>query len=256
MPFSTNLLVTTHTTFSKKRGCPNSMVSVHVAIVKFILSLQLEFSAPQIGHLISIVNGIILCEGRKNISTIRDAAGKPRHLSSTTRFLNESPWSVNRMQRRRMERIMQHIRIIVTTHVVSEGQSYAWDYRPYFREKSCEEQRLEFKSKNELAMEMIATFSTNENECVYVLADSWYTSRSLLDACNARGFHVIAAVKANRIICPAGIRTSMSDFAAKYIDNPDLRSVPWRTNVIVFLPTKDHWRILRTFRCFTFLHFG
>ncbi|CAM4134412.1 transposase [Paenibacillus alkaliterrae] len=158
------------------------MVFVHVAIVKFILSLQMGFSKPQIRHLISIVNGIILCEGRKNISTIREAAGKERHLSSTTRFLNESPWSVNHLQKQRMERIMQSIRkqtrnrgkrivylllydtsckkesttrrmegldfhyshengksvwshCIVTMHVVTEGQSFAGDYRPYFREK-------------------------------------------------------------------------------------------------------------------------
>jgi SRSO17 transposase len=248
------------------------MVCVHAAIVKFILSLQLGFSKPQIRHLCSIINGIILCEGRKNISTISEAAGKERHLSSTTRFLNESPWSVNRMQKRRMERIMQAIRnqsrnrgrriifllvddtsckkesttrrmegldfhyshengksvwshCIVTMHLVSEGQSYAWDYRPYFREKYCEEHRLAFKSKNELAVAMIEAFPSDEADRIYVLADSWYTSRDLLDACNARGFHVIAAVKSNRTICPAGIRTSMSDFAATYIDNADLRSV-------------------------------
>lgn len=248
------------------------MVSAHVVIVKFILSLQLGFSKPQMRHLISMVNGIILCEGRKNISTIREASGKERHLSSTTRFLNESPWSVNRMQKRRMERIMQAIRkapnnqgkrtvflliddtsckketttrrmegldfhyshengksvwshCIVTMHVVSEGQSYAWDYRPYFREKHCEDHHTTFKSKNELALEMIKAFPAHESERVYVLADSWYTSRDLLDACNARGFHVIAAVKSNRMIFPAGIRTSMSDFAAKHMGNSDLRSV-------------------------------
>lgn len=248
------------------------MVSIHVAIVKFILSLQLEFSKPQIRHLSSIVNGIILCEGRKNISTIREAAGNERHLSSTTRFLNESPWSVNRMQTRRMERIMQAIRnqprnrgkqiiflllddtsckkesttrrmegldfhyshengksvwshCIVTMQVVQGGQSFAWDYRPYFRETYCKEHRLTFKSKNELALEMIEAFPADEADRVYVLADSWYTSRDLLDACNARGFHVIAAVKSNRTICPAGIRTSISGFAANYIDNADLRSV-------------------------------
>ncbi|MDQ8736470.1 transposase [Paenibacillus sp. LHD-38] len=114
---------------------------------------------------------------------------------------------------------------IVTTHVVSEGQSYAWDYRPYFREKYCKAQKLKFKSKNDLAMEMIEAFPVNDDETVYVLMDSWYTSQKMLDTCNARGFHVIAAVKANRTICPAGIRMSMSDFAAEYVGNNDLRSV-------------------------------
>ncbi|CAM4432561.1 hypothetical protein PAAL109150_27135 [Paenibacillus alkaliterrae] len=97
------------------------MVCVHAAIVKFILSLQLGFNKPQIRHLISIVNGIILCEGRKNKSTIREAAGKERHLSSTTRFLNESPWSVNHLQKQRMGLIIQSIRLILSRTSITKG---------------------------------------------------------------------------------------------------------------------------------------
>ena len=47
---------------------------------------------------------------------------------------------------------------VVTAHVVSEGSSYAWDFRPYYREEYCTEHRLSFKSKNDLALEMIEAF--------------------------------------------------------------------------------------------------
>lgn len=248
------------------------MVTIHSVIVKFILALQLGFSAPQLRHLMSMVSGIILCEGRKTVTSIVHADGNHRDLSSATRFLNESPWCVNRLQRRRMEQVLQRVRkkaasrskrlvfllvddtsckkepttrrmegldfhyshengrsvwshCIVTTHVVSEGQSYAWDYRPYFRENYCKENGLSFKSKNDLAIEMIQAYPASDDEMVYVLMDSWYTSHKVLDACNARGFHVIGAVKANRTICLTGVRISMSDFAAKYVQNDDLRSV-------------------------------
>lgn len=36
---------------------------------------------------------------------------------------------------------------LVTMHVVSDGQSFAWDYRPYLREKYGEEHRLTLKAK-------------------------------------------------------------------------------------------------------------
>ncbi|AJY73983.1 hypothetical protein VN24_04335 [Paenibacillus beijingensis] len=114
---------------------------------------------------------------------------------------------------------------IVTTHVVAENRSYAWDFRPYVRESYCEQHQLPFKSKNELAVEMITVFPAAEDESVYVLMDSWYTSQKMLDACNARGFHVIAAVKANRKVCIAGVRISISEFSAQYVRNEDLRSV-------------------------------
>ena len=98
---------------------------------------------------------------------------------------------------------------VVTAHVVSEGSSYAWDFRPYYREEYCEEHRLSFKSKNDLALEMIEAFPASQDEQVYVLMDSWYTSEKVINACNRKGFHVIAAVKTNRLICVSGITISM-----------------------------------------------
>lgn len=44
---------------------------------------------------------------------------------------------------------------VVTTHVVSDGQSYAFDFRPYYQSDYCEAEQIAFKSKNDLAVEMI-----------------------------------------------------------------------------------------------------
>jgi SRSO17 transposase len=233
------------------------MVSLYLPIVKFILALKLEFSKPQRNHLFTLVHGIILCAGRKNMTQIRNAARQDCHLSSITNFLNHAPWCVNRMQRRSMQFIMDKIRAkrakngnsrplvflivddtcckkeistkkmealsfqysheagksvwyhcVVTAHVVSEGSSYAWDFRPYYREEYCDEHRLSFKSKNDLALEMIEAFPATQDEQVYVLMDSWYTSEKVINACNRKGFHVIAAVKTNRLICISGVTIS------------------------------------------------
>jgi hypothetical protein len=64
----------------------------------------------------------------------------------------------------------------------------------------------EFKSKNDLAVEMFEVYPASKDELVYVLMDSWYTSEKVVNACNAKGFHIIAAFKTNRTICPQGIR--------------------------------------------------
>jgi hypothetical protein len=238
------------------------------------LALKLEFSKPQLGHLFTLVHGIILCAGRKNITQIGKAARQQRHLSNVTNFLNHSPWCVNRMQRRRMRFVIEKIRAkrlkacssrhlvffivddtcckkdrstkrmealsfqyshedgksvwchnLVTAHVVSSECSYAWDYRPYYQKDYCETHRLNFKSKNDLAEELIESFPAGDDEDVYVLMDSWYTSEKVINSCNRKGFHVIAAVRTNRLFCPSGIPISISDFAEKYIRKSDLRSV-------------------------------
>ncbi|MFD0872390.1 IS701 family transposase [Paenibacillus residui] len=250
------------------------MVSLYLPIVKFILALKLEFSKPQLNHLFTLVHGIILCAGRKNITQIQHAAKDHHHLSCLTNFLNHSPWCMNRMQRRRIQAIMNRIRKshlnggdsrrivflivddtcckkdrttqkmealsfqysheegksvwchnLVTTHVVSDGQSYAFDFRPYYPSEYCESQRIAFKSKNDLAVEMIEAFPANDNERVYALMDSWYTSGKVVNACNRKGFHVIAAIRTNRLICPSGMTIKINDFAEQYIRKSDLRSV-------------------------------
>lgn len=266
------LLVTTPT--KSQRGDVRNMVTFYMAIVKFLLALRLQMSKPQFNHLLHFVHGIILCEGRKNVSQIRGATDNYRDLSCMTRFLKNSPWNGNRMQRRHIQFLIEKIRrerakrgdqrpitffilddtsckkdkstkymealdfhyshndgksvwshCIVTAHIVSAGFSFAWDFRPYFREEYCTAQKLTFKSKNDLAKEMIEAYEPSENELVYVLMDSWYTSEKIVDACNAKGFHIIGAVKTNRIICPAGVRIQLGEFAAKFIRKSDLRSV-------------------------------
>lgn len=213
------------------------MVSFYSSIVKFILSLGLCLSKPQSNHLISIMHGIILSEGRKTITQIREHSGKGRDLTCMTRFLKESPWCANRVQRRRMDHLMattprarkkagddrpilfliiddsgcrkdtstkrmegldfnfSHTEgrsvwshCLVTAHVVAEGYSFAWDFRPYFRRAHCEERGIPFKSKNDLAMEMIESFPANEEEQVYVLMDNWYTSKKSGGRLQRQGF--------------------------------------------------------------------
>lgn len=59
----------------------------------------------------------------------------------------------------------------MTTHVVSENGSYAWDYRPYAREPYCQDHQLSFPSKNDLAIEMDKALPVDEDEVVYVLME-------------------------------------------------------------------------------------
>ena len=44
--------------------------------------------------------------------------------------------------------------------------------------------------------------------------DSWYTTPSVLDSCQEKGYHLIGAIKTNRILLAGGKRVSAFDLAA------------------------------------------
>ena len=111
---------------------------------------------------------------------------------------------------------------LVTAHVVTDDLSVAWDFRSYFRKEDCKERNVPFKSKNDLAIELLETYSSSPDEHVYVLIDSWYTSKKLIDACTKKGFHVIGAFRSNRMIAPFGMKIKTSTFASTILRPTDL----------------------------------
>jgi hypothetical protein len=89
-------------------------------------------------------------------------------------------------------------------------RSYAYDWRLYLREKTVRglnrhrapEQRLRFRKKTSLARDMLAGLQQlfPAGFQVYVLFDSWYASNRLLKFCRRQGWHVICAIKSNRML--------------------------------------------------------
>ncbi|WP_413375719.1 IS701 family transposase [Alkalihalobacillus sp. 1P02AB] len=250
------------------------MVTFYSHIVNFILALQLQLSKPQMKQMLTFVHGIILTDGRINVSQIRRSTNENRDLSCMTRFLNESPWCRNRLKRRRLQFVVNQIKksrskagdlrpivffivddtpckkdrttkrmegldyhfshsdrktvwahCVVTAHVVSENHSFAWDFRSYFRKSYCQKEELSFKSKNDLAIELIDSYPARDDEQVYVLVDSWYTTKKLIESCYQKGFHLIGGLRINRKIYPAGVGIKLSDFASTYLESTDLHPV-------------------------------
>lgn len=101
-----------------------------------------------------------------------------------------------------------------TVHIESRLQlgkmEYVFDWRLYLREKTVrrlnrgrvKEKRIRFRKKTSLALEMLQELETllPEGFQVYILFDSWYASHQLLKFCRRRGWHVICAVKSNRLL--------------------------------------------------------
>lgn len=86
----------------------------------------------------------------------------------------------------------------VTAQLVIAGYSYPLDWAIYRRQYECEQNGVEFVSKPELAYRMLENYQPLADTQTYVMSDSWYSSKNLLELCRKRDFHFIGAVKSNR----------------------------------------------------------
>jgi len=98
--------------------------------------------------------------------------------------------------------------------VSNDGAALIYDVHRYDKQQ---------QSKIEYAKALIAQLPKPETKA-YFLADRWYTNGKVINACAASGYHYIGALKANRIIYPQGIRTSIVDFT-RYIEMNDVSLV-------------------------------
>ncbi len=71
------------------------------------------------------------------------------------------------------------------------------------------------KSKIDIAIDMINKMPIL-SEKTYLLCDSWYPSKSIIECALSKGIHTISAIKTNRLIYPKGIKQQAKEFA-KYI---------------------------------------
>ncbi|AEF16490.1 transposase IS4 family protein [Thermoanaerobacterium xylanolyticum LX-11] len=79
------------------------------------------------------------------------------------------------------------------------------------------------KSKIERICEMVSMLPIPKGPA-YGLCDSWYINKKVIEAHFERGYHLIGALKTNRIIYPQGIRIQIKDFA-QYIEKNEVHLV-------------------------------
>ena len=100
---------------------------------------------------------------------------------------------------------------VVQLMVSDEQNAYPYDFSLYHKEEAV--------SKIELAIHLLRQIPDLQRP-TYVLCDSWYTSKTIIETALTQGHHLIGALKTNRIIYPQGVRMQAKQFAA-YIEEDD-----------------------------------
>ena len=99
---------------------------------------------------------------------------------------------------------------LVTAVMVVGDWTIPFNFRLYRRQADCIAQGLPalFRTKVELAIELIREWQPPVGTKPYVLVDNWYMSRELLAVCAERKFTLIGGIKANRTIKRQGQPTT------------------------------------------------
>ena len=85
--------------------------------------------------------------------------------------------------------------------------------RVYLKEDYCKEKRIPFKTKNQLAAELIDGFIAPRGFRVSVVFDSWYLNPTVVDSCHKKGYPYISQTKSNRTIYVEGKKFSAAQYA-------------------------------------------
>lgn len=146
-----------------------------------------------------------------------------------------------------------HGAVFLTCHISYGERSTPINWRPYLREKTVRrlnrqrppEKRLRFKSKLTLAKEMLSELAEvlPQQARIYVLYDSWYASNRLIKFCRRHGWHVICALKHNRLFFKQGAPeaknlsriaryTTSKRFTAVWVDAPQNSTRYWVIKLI------------------------
>jgi len=85
---------------------------------------------------------------------------------------------------------------------------------------SIERYRKGEKSKIQMVCETVTELPLPKGKA-YGLCDSWFTNKDVINAHLKKGYHLIGALKTNRIIYPKGVNIQVKDFS-QYIEKNDV----------------------------------
>lgn len=178
----------------------------------------------------------------------RQRAARPRRrgrppVPVVTGYLIGDDSTLHKSRGRKMEGLGQHYSTTaakpVTGHslvqalYMVQGRRCPLAPRLYRQQTVCATEGVPFRSKVDLLVEQITTFTPVPGTQTHVLLDSWYTAKRVWQATRARGFLITSGLKSNRALRvpdptqPCGWRWQrVSEYAAS-LTATDYQPTPW-----------------------------
>jgi hypothetical protein len=212
------------------------------------------FTGPQYENFCRAMMGLIVTgEGEHDVKSINELFVESKDQSSMNRFFTESRWDVEQvvsegrtlvLSENETSQLLEYkiiddivcrkygpgAEMVCYNHSSTMGTVLSHDYvtslyvsgdvsvpdglKLYGSEKRCNEKRVEFKTKVQLACEMIDEHVPAAKRTIW-LWDSWYTVYDIVTRCRARGYDWIGEIKSNRVVFYRGTKYHLYELVEK-----------------------------------------
>lgn len=102
----------------------------------------------------------------------------------------------------------------VTSLYVNNETAVSDGLKLYGNKEKCKEKRIEFKTRLQLAMELIDEHMSRAKSTIW-LWDSWYTCSEMAQECRLHGYNWIGEIKSNRIVFYGGERLRLDELCSR-----------------------------------------
>ena len=208
------------------------------------------FTKPQYGNFCRTMLGLMVAgEGEHDVKSINELFIDRKDQSSLNRFITESRWDIQAVAKEGRNLLLSEVEqdpeieyeilddtvcrkyssrteMVCYNHSSTMGTVLSHDYvsslyvnngavatdglRLYGSERRCREKGIPFRTRVELACDLIRSHVSRARRTV-VLWDSWYTCLDLVEECRAKGYRWVGEVKGNRIAFIDGRRIHLRD---------------------------------------------
>ena len=210
------------------------------------------FSKPQFTHFNTYLTGLIV-SANKTVQGMNDNFIERKDQSSLNNFITDSEWDEEKVDDRRIELIKDHIKDnkakdsfliiddtlshktgtkieqvdlfydhtnckntlghqLVTSLLVSDNKHFPIRFRPY---KKYKEDDTTFKTKIELAQELITEAIEKGVNFSCVIFDAWYLSKKIVQLITQNNKYWICPLKSNRIVLEHNRRIPLKQYVSE-----------------------------------------
>jgi len=208
------------------------------------------FTRPQYENFCRVMLGLIVAgEKEHDVKSVNELFVERKDQSSMNRFFTEPKWNIEQvvsegksllLSENETSRLIEYkiiddtvcrkygpgAEMVCYNHSSTMGTVLSHDYvtclyvngdvsvpdglKLYGSEKRCREKGIEFKTKVQLACEMIDEHVPRAKRMMW-LWDSWYTMNDVVTRCRAHGYDWIGEIKSNRIAFYEGTKYRLSE---------------------------------------------
>lgn len=108
---------------------------------------------------------------------------------------------------------------IVCSIILYRGITIPFGFAIYLTEEQCKELKIKFRKKTDIALELLRSFEADNNQEVFVLADTYYATKGVIDYSRLKKHNFISQLKSNRVFYINGYQTNVR----KYLKNKSFK---------------------------------